>query len=393
VLSYVRLAPRPADLHQVRIEAGQADAVIACDMVVASSRKALDVLKADTTRVVANLAELATADHVLYRDADMQADQRLALLRDAVGEANFATLDANRLAEQLLGDTVFSNVMMLGFAWQQGLLPVSEAALKRAIELNGVAIEKNQRAFAWGRLAAVEPGYLQRRLDDTPLAADASLDEVIDRNARRLTRYQDRAYAERYVAKVARMREAEARLGADESLTRAVATQLYRLMACKDEYEVARLYTESDFLAELEATFGGDYKLTFHLAPPLLAGRRDARGRPVKRRFGPWMLKAMKGLARLRGLRNGPLDPFRFSADRRLDRRLLAEYEALLDELVARLDAGTHATALALARLPEEIRGFGPVREAAAEIAAERRSRLLEELRQGRPVTIAAEAA
>lgn len=393
VLSYVRLAPAPADLNQVRIEAGQADAVIACDMVVASSRKALDVLKAGTTRVVANLAELATADHVLYRDADMQADERLGLLRDAVGAANFATLDANRLAEQLLGDTVFSNVMMLGFAWQQGLLPVGEAALKRAIELNGVAIEKNLRAFAWGRLAAVEPETLQRRLDEAPLAADASLDEVVARHARLLTRYQDGAYAERYLQKVARVREAEARLGAGEALTQAVAIQLYRLMACKDEYEVARLYTESDFLAELEATFGGDYKLSFHLAPPLLAGRKDARGRPVKRRFGPWMLKAMKGLARLRGLRNGPFDSFRFSADRRLDRRLLAEYEALLDELMTRLDAGTHATALALAKLPEEIRGFGPVREAAAEKAAARRARLLEELREGRPVTIAAEAA
>ncbi len=393
VLSYVRLAPAPADLHQVRIEAGQADAVIACDMVVGSSKKALDVLQAGTTRVVANLAELATADHVLYRDADMQADQRLALLRDAVGEANFATLDANRLAEQLLGDTVFSNVMMLGFAWQRGLLPVSEAALKRAIELNGVAIDKNLRAFAWGRLAAEEPAYLQRRLDDSPLAADASLDDVIARHSRWLTRYQNSAYAERYVQRVARVREAEASLGAGEALTQAVATQLYRLMAYKDEYEVARLYTESDFLEELDATFGGDYTLTFHLAPPLLGGRKDAKGRPVKRRFGPWMLKAMKGLARLRGLRSGPLDPFRFSADRKLDRRLLAEYEALLDELATRLDAGTHATALALAKLPEEVRGYGPVREAASEKAAERRQTLLLELREGRPVTIAAEAA
>ncbi|MDZ7853886.1 MAG: indolepyruvate ferredoxin oxidoreductase family protein [Halomonas sp.] len=393
VLSYVRLAPAPGDLNQVRTESGQADAVIACDMVVASSKKALDVLQADTTRVVANLAELPTADYVLYRDADMQADKRLALLRDAVGEANFATLDANRLAEQLLGDTVFSNVMMLGFAWQQGLLPVSEAALKRAIELNGVAIDKNQRAFAWGRLAAVEPEYLQRRLDDTPLSADASLDEVIARNARALTRYQKRAYAERYRQRVAQIREAEARLEAGEALTQAVATQLYRLMAYKDEYEVARLYTESDFLDEVKATFGGEYKLTLHLAPPLLSGRKDAQGRPVKRRFGPWMLKAMKGLARLRGLRNSALDPFRFTADRKLDRQLLTEYEAQLDELVAHLNDSTHATALALAKLPEEVRGFGPVREAAAEKAKARQTKLLEELRHGRPMTIAAEVA
>ncbi|MFY0991689.1 indolepyruvate ferredoxin oxidoreductase family protein [Halomonas sp. C05BenzN] len=391
VLSYVRLAPAPRDLNQVRIEAGQADAVIACDMVVASSRKALDVLQPGT-RIVANLAEQPTADYVLYRDADMQPDKRLALLREAVDEGCFATLDANRLAEQLLGNTVFSNMMMLGFAWQRGLLPLSEAGLQRAIELNGVAVEKNRQAFAWGRLAAVEPDYLQQRLDDTPLPDSASLDDVVARNLRHLERYQNRAWAERYGQRMARVREAERRLGDGEVLGEVVAHQLYRLMACKDEYEVARLYTESDFLAEVEATFGGDYRLTLHLAPPLLPGRKDARGRPVKRRFGPWMLKAMKGLARLRGLRNTALDPFRFSADRKLDRRLLAEYEALLDELMERLDEGTHATALALARLPEEIRGFGPVREAAAEQAAERRQRLLAELREGRPVTIAAAA-
>lgn len=392
VLSYVRLASQPGELNQVRIEAGQADALIACDMVVASSQKALNVLQ-PTTRIVANLAELATADYVLYRDADMQPAKRLNILREAVGEARFATLDASRLAEQLLGDTVFSNMMMLGFAWQQGLVPLSEPALQRALELNGVAVEKNRQAFAWGRLAAVEPDYLEQHLDTLPLPTNATLDEVVARNSRYLERYQNRAWAQRYVAQVAKVREVETSLECGESLSETVAHQLYRLMAYKDEYEVARLYTQSDFLDEVKATFSGNYQLTFHLAPPFLGGRKDTQGRPVKRRFGPWMLKAMGVLAKMSGLRNTVLDPFRFSADRKLDRALLAEYEQLIDELVARLDGTNHATALALAKLPEEIRGFGPVREAAANKAAERREKLLMELRQGRPKTIAVEAA
>lgn len=392
VLSYVRLASQPSELNQVRIEAGQADAMIACDMVVASSQKALNVLQ-PTTRIVANLAELATADYVLYRDADMQPSKRLNMLREAVGDERFASLDANCLAEQLLGDTVFSNMMMLGFAWQQGLVPLSELALQRALELNGVAVEKNRQAFAWGRLAVVEPDYLQQHLDTLPLSANATLDDVVARNSCHLERYQNRAWAERYVTQVTKVREAEAALNGGQSLIEAVAHQLYRLMAYKDEYEVARLYTQSDFLDEVKATFSGDYQLTFHLAPPLLGGRKDAQGRPVKRRFGPWVLKAMGALAKMRGLRNTAFDPFRFSADRKLDRALLAGYEQLIDELVVRLDDTNHATALALAKLPEEIRGFGPVREAAAEKANERRETLLKELREGRSKTIAVEAA
>lgn len=391
VLSYVRLAPRPGELNQVRIEAGQADALIACDMVVASSQKALNVLQ-PTTRIVANLAELATADYVLYRDADMQPDKRLQLLRDAVGESRFATLDANRLAEQLLGNTMFSNMMMLGFAWQQGLVPLSEPALQRALELNGVAVEKNRQAFAWGRLATVEPDYLQQHLDAVPLPTGATLDDVVARNGRYLERYQNRAWAERYAERMAKVRAAEASLGSGEALSEAVAQQLYRLMAYKDEYEVARLYTQSDFLDEVKATFAGDYQLNFHLAPPLLGGRKDTQGRPVKRRFGPWVLKAMGVLAKMRGLRNTALDPFRFSADRKLDRKLLAGYEQLVDELLARLDGTNHATAVALAKLPEEVRGYGPVREQAAEKAAERQARLLKELREDKPVTIASAA-
>jgi len=393
VLSYVRLAGQPQELNQVRIEEGQADALIACDLVVASSQKALNVLHKGHTRIVANQAELPTADYVLYRDADMTSGKRLQLLKDAVGEEHFSELNANLAAEQLLGDTVFSNVLLLGYAWQKGLLPLSRAALMQALELNAVAVEKNRQAFAWGCLAAVEPDYLEQQLDLRPLPDTASLNEVLGRHARYLEQYQNKAWAERYLQKVAEVRKAEGQLAEESTaLSEAVAEQLFRLMAYKDEYEVARLFTETDFLKEIEETFSGDFKINFHLAPPLLNGKKDRSGRPKKRQFGPWMLKAMKLLARMRGMRNSALDPFRFSEDRKLDRRLLADYEALIDQLLAGLKAENLHTAVALARLPEEVRGFGPVREDAAEKAEKRKQQLLEEFKSGKPKTLAVAA-
>ncbi|WP_114418247.1 indolepyruvate ferredoxin oxidoreductase family protein [Marinospirillum perlucidum] len=390
VLSYVRLAPKPEGLNQVRIEAGQADAVLACDLVVATSEKGLQVLQPGHTRLVVNQAQLPTADYVLYRDADMSADKRLQLLKTTLGEENFAQFNASQAAEQLLGDSVFANMILLGFAWQQGLLPLSLQALMRALELNGVALDKNKQAFAWGRLAAADPEYTQRHLDQQPLPVEASLEAVVGRHARYLEAYQNSAWAERYRHWVERVAQAEAAVEAgSQTLTRAVAEQLFRLMAYKDEYEVARLFTETDFMQEIQATFTGPYRLKLHLAPPLLNRSKDRSGRPKKRELGPWMLTAMKWLARLRSLRNTPLDPFRFSRDRKLDRKLLAEYEQLLEELLADLQPQKLATAVALARLPEEIRGFGPVREEAAEKAGRRRQMLLEEYRSGQPVTLA----
>lgn len=393
VLSYVRLARAPEELNQVRIEEGQADAMIACDLVVASSQKALNVLHQGHTRIVANQAELPTADYVLYRDADMTAVKRLKLLQDAVGEAHFWQFNANLMAEQLLGDTVFSNVMILGFSWQKGLLPLSKAALMQALELNGVAVEKNKQAFAWGCLAAVEPEYVQQQLDQRPLPDTASLDDVLARHARYLQQYQNQAWADRYLHKVAEVRKAEALLpGESTALSEAVAEQLFRLMAYKDEYEVARLFTETDFLKQVEETFSGDFKLHLNLAPPLLNGKKDRSGRPKKKQFGPWMLKAMKLLAKMRGLRHTAFDPFRFSADRQLDRQLLADYESLINQLLAGIKTENLQTAVALARLPEEVRGFGPVREAAAEKAEQRKQQLLEEFKSGKPKTLAVAA-
>ncbi|MET4162652.1 indolepyruvate ferredoxin oxidoreductase [Marinobacterium sp. MBR-111] len=394
VLSYVRLAPSPDSLHQVRIENGQADAMVACDMVVATSQKALNVLRPNHTRIVANEAELATADYVLYRDADMQADKRLKLLQDAVGQDAFDQLNANLIAEKLLGDTVFSNVMMLGFAWQKGLVPVSLDALMRAIELNGVAIERNKQAFGWGRLAVTDRDYVMSLLSEearekTITPEKETLEQLIERRMKHLTAYQNADWAEQYRVQVEQVRLAETALGqTDLPLTRSVAQQLFRLMSYKDEYEVARLFTQTDFLREIEQTFDGDYRIHFHLAPPLLSRKKDARGRPAKRQFGPWMLRAMNVLAPLKGLRNTAFDPFRFSADRKLDRALLAEYRELLGRFAKELNASNYSFALELAELPSEIRGYGPVREQAAEGVAQKRTLLMKAFETGQATLI-----
>ncbi|WP_370298106.1 indolepyruvate ferredoxin oxidoreductase family protein [Pontibacterium sp.] len=380
VLSYVRLAPQPDDIHQVRIETGQADAMIACDMVVATSDKALSVLRKDHSRAVLNLAEIATADNVLYRDADMQSTRRVRILGEAVGDDRLSQIDANRLAEALLGDTVFSNVMMLGFAWQSGLVPVSLDALLKAIELNGVAIDKNKTAFNWGRIAAVELEFVEQSAGGHKPAPELTLDEQISRNTAFLTKYQDEAYAARYRELVNKVAGAEQALGEDsQALTEAVSKQLFRLMAYKDEYEVARLYTDSDFLKEVGETFEGDYRITFHMAPPLLARKQDAQGRPKKMTFGPWMLKALGTVAKMRKLRGTKLEIFGYHPDRKLERQLRDEYISQVETLVARLNAQNYQTSIKLAQIPDEIRGFGPVKEQAAKQARQQSEDLLAE--------------
>ncbi|WP_328185496.1 indolepyruvate ferredoxin oxidoreductase family protein [Marinobacter sp. OP 3.4] len=394
VLSYVRMAPSPDRLHQVRTSNGQADAVIACDLVVASSQKALSVLRPNHTRIVANEAELPTADYVLYRDADMQADKRLDILRNAVGDDHFARLDANGIADRLMGDTVFSNVMMLGFAWQKGLLPLSEAALMKAIELNGVAVDRNKEAFGWGRLAAVDLPAITDLLEGNQaepveVKPEPTLDQLIDTRYHHLVAYQSRRWADQYRASVANVRKAEESLGHTNGLlTRAVAQQLYRFMAYKDEYEVARLFAETDFMKEVNDTFEGDFQVHFHLAPPIMNKGTDAQGRPRKRKFGPWMFRAFKLLAKFRGLRGTAIDPFRYSADRKLDRALLKEYQALVDRIEKGLDASNYDTFLQLAELPADVRGYGPVREQAAEAIGEKQAQLYKALDTGRPTLI-----
>jgi indolepyruvate ferredoxin oxidoreductase len=362
VLSYVRLAASPDALHQVRIDQGAADALIGCDLVVSSSPKASGTYRPGM-RAVVNTAEMPTGDVVRFRDADLASKARLRAIERVIGAGNLATVNANALAETLLGDTVFANVMMLGFAWQQGLVPVSLTALMRAIELNGVSVERNREAFAWGRLLGADPDFVREAAHEKPEEPE-TLDQVIARRVAFLTAYQDAAYASRYEATVARVRGREAALGS-EALTEAVARSLFKLMAYKDEYEVARLHMETGFLDELRREFEGDFTVKYHLAPPLLPSKSDARGRPRKRAFGPWIQTPMKILARLKVLRNTPLDIFGYTAERRAERALIGFYESQIDLILAHLDAQRMPDLLAIAKAPMNIRGYGPVKEEA----------------------------
>ncbi|NNE50769.1 MAG: indolepyruvate ferredoxin oxidoreductase family protein [Sulfitobacter sp.] len=357
VLGYVRLALRPEDVHQVRIEEGSADAVIGCDMVVSSAPKASAHYRRGT-RVVLNRAEMPTGDLVLNRDATLAIDQRQAVIAGAVGVENVAAFDANATAERLMGDAVFANVMMLGFAWQRGLVPVSLMALHQAIELNGVVPERNRLALAYGRIMAVSP----ERLDPpTEEKEEENAEALITRRAAFLTDYQDAAYADRY--RVTLDRFAARKPG--ETALKAAARSLFKLMAYKDEYEVARLHNKMGFERQIAAEFEGDYRVHYHLAPPLWPTGRDTRGRPNKRKFGPWMARAFGLLARMKGIRGSWVDPFAYGADRRMEVELIGWFEGVMEQ-VAGIDL-PEAEKTAVLAAPMEIRGYGPVKEAAVE--------------------------
>jgi indolepyruvate ferredoxin oxidoreductase len=366
VLCYIRLAHDPADINQVRIEKARADALIGCDLVVSSSPRASATYLPGHTRAVVNSAEMLTGDFVKHRDANLYAGDRLAAIRNLVGTQNFAALDANNIAEKLMGNTIYANVLLLGYAWQKGLVPVSLAALRRAIELNDVAVEKNQRAFDWGRISAVNPEQVTQLVDgDGAASGHESLDTVIQRRADFLLDYQDQSLADRYTALITRIRSAEHDAGGDMTLTDAVARSYFKLLSYKDEYEVARLHTQTGFIESIRRDFGDQARLRFHLAPPLLNGRRDARGRPRKKEFGAWMIPAFRMLAKLRRLRGSKFDLFGYTAERRMERALISEFEAMVDTLLSRLNKENLDAATQLVGLYMDIRGFGPVKELA----------------------------
>lgn len=363
-LSFVRLSPTPDTINQVRIDKGAADALIGCDIVVSSAPKASSSYRPGMKAVV-NLAKMPTGDIVRKRDADLAVDRRVAAIREVTGEDRLAAIDANLVSETLMGDTVFANVMMLGFAWQLGLVPLGAAALAQAIELNGVAVEANHRAFLLGRIAAAQPEKIEAFLKPQAPKAE-TLDQIVSRRVAFLTDYQDAAYAARYEAFVAKVRQAEKPLGSDK-MTAAVARALFRLMAYKDEYEVARLHMETGFAASLRQDYDGDFRIVHHLAPPFLGGETDARGRPLKRTFGPWIRMPMRMLARMKSLRGTAFDPFGYTAERRMERELIGWYEGTVERALSRLAPDTHTYLCAVLEKPLGIRGYGPVKELAAE--------------------------
>jgi indolepyruvate ferredoxin oxidoreductase len=346
------------------VPAASAHVLIACDLLVAAGPEALALYAKDRTVACGNADLQPTADFVVNRDVRFDAAGMARRLASAC--KSYDACPAAELAEQRFGDTLYANMIMLGFAWQKGLIPISSRALYRAITLNGVAAEDNLQAFEAGRIAAHDP---RARKGAAVVAGPEAmpLDDLVAQRAADLTAYQDAAYARRFETRVAAVRAAETPLNSD-ALTRAVAVNLYKLMAYKDEYEVARLYADGRFAGELGQTFTGG-KLKVWLAPPLIAPK-DRRGRPRKIAFGGWMLRyGFPLLARLKGLRGGPLDLFGASAERRTERALIAGYEAGLERLVSGLTAERLALAIRIAQVPVEIRGFGHVKDAAVETA------------------------
>ncbi|MGH7091096.1 MAG: DUF6537 domain-containing protein, partial [Stellaceae bacterium] len=321
VMSHIRLAPSPDELHSVRLAPGGADLVLGCDMVVAASPAALSRIAEGQTRAIVNSDLQPTAAFVLDGDVDFEARTLERALRTAAGDRGVDLIDATGLATALMGDSIATNLFMLGYAFQKGLLPLSLAAIERAIELNAVAVEANQHSFAWGRLAAYDHARLERIVRPAhpaaaPRAAEG-LDALVARRAAFLAEYQDEADAERYRRIVARVAEAEkARVKGHAELAEAAARGLFKLMAYKDEYEVALLYAAPEFRANLERAFEGNYRLEFHLAPPLLAPRDPDSGELQKRAYGPWMLRAFRVLQRFKRLRGTRLDPFGMTAER-----------------------------------------------------------------------------
>jgi indolepyruvate ferredoxin oxidoreductase len=381
VLSYLRIAHEPRNINQVRIEKSSADALVGCDLVVSSSPKASATFGKDHTRALLNTAEMPTGDFVRSRDATLGAEQRIGAIRDVVGEHNLTLLDANGIASRLMGDTIFANIIMAGAAWQSGLIPVSLEALLRAIELNGVRIDENTKAFQWGRIAAHDPDAIARLLNGDNNVVE-TLESMIERRRAFLVDYQDSRLADRYIALVDKVRSAESGIAEDAPLAEAVANAYFRLLSYKDEYEVARLHTRPEFLENLRAEYGENTRLRFHLAPPLLGGKRDARGRPRKREFGAWILPLFRVLARLRGLRGTAFDIFGYTAERRTERQLVGEFEDVVDEVLGALTADNRDQAIAAIDCFREIRGYGPVKEEAIDEVRTRVEEALATLQQ-----------
>ena len=391
VTSHVRIARTPAGIRAQRIATGEADLILGCDMLTAGAHDAISKTRPGRTVAVINTHQQPPGQFAQNPDWQFPAEQIRALIDESVGGRSHF-IDATRLATALLGDSIATNLFMLGFAFQKGLIPLQEASILQAIELNGVAVDPNKQAFSWGRRGAVSLEQVDKIASPVkPMIVQMpqNLETLIRRRAAFLTEYQNAGYAKHYEDLVATVRDAETGIGAGDALSKAVAKYLFKLMAYKDEYEVARLYTSGDFEKRLNDSFEGDFKVKYNLAPPLLA-KRDAQGHLVKTQYGAWMKHAFRLLAKFKGLRGTALDPFGYTAERKMERGLIRDYEDLLAELLPKLSKENYRTAVELASLPERIRGFGHVKEAHIAAVAAQRERLLRELREGAGMGLAA---
>ena len=394
VMSHVKIAAHADELHAARLGIGDARLVIGCDLVVTSNPDATSRMQAGQTRAVVNATSTPTADFVRNPNWTLPGSDLQGEIAESCGPKNADFIAAAEIATGLMGDSIATNMFMLGYAWQKGWVPLARASIERAVELNGVAVEFNLKSFLWGRRAAVDlerVAKLAAPAEVVPIGQHLSrnLDELLERRVKHLTEYQDAAYAARYRALVAKVRGVETEKTGSTKLAEAVARYYAKLLAYKDEYEVARLYTTGEFAQKVESMFEGGYTLKFHLAPPLLAKVDPQTGEAKKMQFGAWMLPAFRLLAKLKGLRGGTLDIFGRTEERRTERALIAEYERDVEALLAGLTRDNHAVAVELASLPETIRGFGHVKAKSIAAALAKREQLLSNYRAA-PVRAAA---
>ena len=384
VVTHIKIAARPEEISAVRVARGHADLILGCDLVTSGSERILSAASRMKTSAVVNTHEVMPANFTHDADFDVQGTALTLKIAAAVKQGGLSAIDATGIATKLMGDSIAANLFTLGYAWQKGLIPVSREAIAQAVTLNGVSVKMNLSAFTWGRRAAVDEQAVRTVIGAKLEAKPETLDDILARRVAFLTDYQDAAYAESYSTFVQKVR------AASEALAIPVAKNLFKLMAFKDEYEVARLYSDGTFAQNLARQFKGDYKLTFHLAPPVL-GRKDGfTGKPLKTEFGPWMMTGFRLLARMKRLRGTRFDVFGHTAERRMERQLIADYRAMIERLLANPQTLNSEAAQELAALPEMIRGFGHVKEASAAKAKAREAELLRALESGAPAIKAA---
>ncbi|MBP7457780.1 MAG: 2-oxoacid:acceptor oxidoreductase family protein, partial [Ottowia sp.] len=392
--SHVLIGATQDDIRTTRVGMAAADLIIGCDPIVTANKETVLRMREGRTHVALNSHGTPTAAFV--KDASWQnpAEQCAADVARAVGPSGLGMFDADAVASQLMGDTLYVNPMLLGYAWQKGWVPLARESLLRAMELNNVQVENNKTAFEWGRQAAHDRARVERLLAGAGGAQviefkkRETLESIIARRVEFLTGYQNAAYAQTYRDFVAKVQQEEAKLG-KTALSEAVARYLFKLMAYKDEYEVARLHSDPAFLKRIDDMFEGDYTLNYHLAPPMTADRNE-KGELIKKKYGPSMLRNFKLLAKLKGLRGGAFDVFGKTEERQTERALIQQYRASIEEVLRSLNADNHATAVEIARIPEQIKGYGHVKERNLKPARERWNALMAQYRD--PAATAAQA-
>ena len=389
VTSHIRLAATANAISAVHLDSGSADLVLGCDALVAAGDLALKTVSSERTRLVINTHQAITGHFTRSPDLEYPKDDLDERLKQAAGASHLTFIDATRIATRLMGDAIATNMFMLGYAYQRGLIPVSSSGIEQAITLNGIAVESNIQTFRWGRRAALDIEAVSDLAYGKPATRNAepeTLSALIETRTRDLTDYQNATYAGRYQALVQVAREAEeTRAGGLSGFTLAVARFAYKLMAYKDEYEVARLYSDSAFTKELNETFEGPFRLQFHFAPPVFSTLDPHTGLATKRTYGHWMFGVLKLLARLRRLRGSVFDPFGHTKERRMERALITTYEATIRELASGLNHDNHALAIEIASLADGIRGYGHVKERHLEEVQARQEELLARWRTHEP--------